>query len=165
MRHRPAVLLASLAAFAATPASAATGPYQSCFEDAARRYGLHALELAAHACVESSMRAGAINDRHAARTGSVDLGLMQINSRWLPKLEKKGITRERLLTDACTNIDVGASILADAKRRHGDSWVATGAYNAACTQLKGAACDSARSKYAWKVFSAMQSLSARGACS
>ncbi|WP_217999638.1 lytic transglycosylase domain-containing protein [Thauera butanivorans] len=147
-------------------ATAAVPPaYQACFEQAAQRYGLHALELAAHACVESSMRADAINDRHVARTGSVDLGLMQINSRWLPKLEPQGITRDRLLTDACTNIEVGAGILADLKKRHGDSWNATGAYNAACTQLKGEACERARATYAWKVYGAMQALARRGACS
>lgn len=164
MRLRPTVLLTAAAALVGT-AHAASPQYQACFDQAAQRYGLHALELAAHACVESSMRPGAINDAHAARTGSVDLGLMQINSRHLPRLAGRGITRETLLTDACANIDVGASILADLKSRHGDSWTATGAYNAGCTQLKGAKCDEARSKYAWRVYAAMQSLAQRGRCS
>ncbi|MDX9943321.1 MAG: lytic transglycosylase domain-containing protein [Azonexus sp.] len=139
--------------------------YQHCFEQSAKRYGLHALELAAHACVESSMRADAVNDQHSSRTQSVDLGIMQINSRWLAKLEPSGVTRETLLNDACTNIDIGAAILADLKSRHGDSWDATGAYNAACTQLKGEACTQARSRYAWRVYAQMHALMERGACS
>ena len=110
------------------------------------------------------MRTTVVNDSHLARTGSVDLGLMQINSHWLPTLEPRGITRAVLLSDACVNIEVGAEILADLKRRHGDSWIATGAYNAACTQLQGAACDAARSKYAWKVYQAMVSLAETGRC-
>lgn len=141
----------------------AISPDDGCWARVAERYKLHPLELKAHACVESSMRPQAMNTSHQARTNSVDIGLMQINSRWLPKLEKRGITREALM-DACTNIEVGAEILADLKQRHGDSWTATGAYNAACTQLKGAACEAARSKYAWKVYNAMQRLSERGRC-
>ena len=39
---------------------------------------------------------------------SVDIGLMQINSQWLPKL---GVSAPALL-DPCTNVRVGAAILA-----------------------------------------------------
>ena len=110
------------------------------------------------------MRPNAINRSHLARTGSEDLGLMQINSRHLPRLAKQGITRERLLGDACANLMVGAQILAELKQRHGDSWTATGAYNAACTSLKGQACLDARSRYSWKVYRAMQRLQQTGRC-
>jgi type IV secretion system protein VirB1 len=41
------------------------------------------------------------------RNGSVDRGLMQINSSWLPKL---GLTAEQIM-DPCTNIRVGSTIL------------------------------------------------------
>lgn len=159
MRAYPIILFLSLA-----PSAQAIGPDDACWDHAAQRHGLHPLELKAHACVESTMRPQAVNASHQARTGSVDLGLMQINSRWLSTLEQRGITREALLADACVNIEVGAEILADLKSRHGDSWTATGAYNAACTQLKGADCDAARSKYAWKVYHAMVALAERGKC-
>ena len=156
--RRPRILL-SIVTLMATPVASAT-----CWDTAARRYGLTVLELAAHACVESAMRPDAINDAHRARTGTVDLGLMQINSGNLPGLAKQGITREQLLNDPCTNLMVGAQILAERKARYGDSWVATGAYNASCTRLKGAACDAARARYAWKVYRAMQRLGTRGRC-
>lgn len=135
-----------------------------CWARAASVHGLAILELQAHACVESSLQIAVENRTHFERTGSTDIGLMQINSRHLRTLAKEGVTREVLLTDACTNIDIGARILAEKKRRLGDSWNATGAYNAGCSSLKGEACTAARSRYAWKVYRAMRNLVERGRC-
>jgi type IV secretion system protein VirB1 len=59
--------------------------------------------------------------RYIAQGYSVDLGLMQVNSRNLPAL---GYTVEQLLDDPCTNIRAGAAVLtadyAAAVRMHGD---------------------------------------------
>ena len=100
------------------------------------------------------MRPEARNNTHIERTGTRDIGLMQINTSLLPKLASFGI-REQDLLDPCTNIEVGAWVLSDAIRRHGDTWQAVGAYNAACTQLRGKACTEARSRYAWAVYKRM----------
>src|SRR5581483_12033605 len=115
----------------------ASARVEACWEQAAHRYGVSAQLLYAIARVESGLNPAAVNRSHRARTGSYDIGLMQINSSHLPTLARYGI-READLYNPCTNIHIGAWLLADAFSRHGITWDAVGAYNAACTQLKGA---------------------------
>ncbi len=87
---------------------------------------VHPVTIAAVVAVESGGHPWAIGTPHGAiyphtrseaaavlaralRTEtSVDIGLMQINAQWLPKLR---IAPDRLL-DPCTNVRVGAAILA-----------------------------------------------------
>jgi soluble lytic murein transglycosylase-like protein len=102
-------------------------PAHACWDDAATRYNVSSRLLHAIAHVESAMDARAVG-RNA--DGSRDLGLMQINSRWLPQLSRHGI-EEHDLFEPCTNIHVGAWILADNVARLGYTWEAVGAYNAA----------------------------------
>ena len=72
----------------------------------------------------------ALNPRAVGRNsnGTRDIGLMQINSAWLPTLSTFGIG-ERDLFDPCVSIHVGAWILAGNIRRLGYTWDAVGAYN------------------------------------
>jgi soluble lytic murein transglycosylase-like protein len=119
----------------------ACGSASACWEEAAARYGVNPYMLYAIAKTESNLNPSAINRNN--KNGSYDIGLMQINSRWLPTLRKHGID-EAQLWDACTNIHVGAWVLAENIRRMGNSWAALGAYNARDPEL--------RIKYAHKVY-------------
>ncbi|NVN48227.1 lytic transglycosylase domain-containing protein [Asaia spathodeae] len=71
---------------------------------------------------------------HRNQNGSEDLGVAQINTRWLPVLSSQGITRERLMNDGCLNVSVGAWILgrelANADNTDtNDMWRRIGNYN------------------------------------
>lgn len=99
----------------------------NCWAAAAHRYGLPVELLYAIGQVESGHKVGAIGRN---KDGSLDLGVMQINSRWLPALQVYGISQQDLLQKPCTNIQVGAWILSQEVSRFGYTWYAIGAYNA-----------------------------------
>jgi len=120
----PALLFACTTCPAAAQ-STGVAPWNTCFDAAARHYRLHPALLRAIARQESGMNPRAIGKN---TNGTLDLGLMQINTSWLPKLARAGISRERLM-DPCTNIIVGAWVLHDAVSRHGLSWKAVGVYH------------------------------------
>lgn len=101
-------------------------PWDACFDKAGALFGIHPALLRAIARQESSMRPDALNK--ATYNGSVDTGVMQINSGWWPTLRENGIDPESL-KDPCTNIAVGTWILARAVQRHGMDWKAVGAYH------------------------------------
>lgn len=151
-------LSSSLLAIGSLWALSAPAARATCWDQAAQRYGVSAQLLYAVARTESNLNPLATNRSHRQRTGSYDIGLMQINSSHLPRLARYGIG-ERELFDPCTNLHVGAWLLADNFTRRGVSWDAVGAYNAACTQLKGEACIKARAAYAWKVYRRLPSVS------
>jgi soluble lytic murein transglycosylase-like protein len=95
---------------------------------ASKYHGLNPYLLHAIAVQESSLNPAAKGRPNA--NGSVDIGLMQINSAWLPQLKSRfGITLSHLY-HPCINLDVGAWILYENFRTYGYSWRAIGAYNA-----------------------------------
>jgi soluble lytic murein transglycosylase-like protein len=122
----------SLVRFSTALALAAAVPVQACWDDAAARYQVSSALLYAIARIESGLNPHAVGRN---RDGSRDIGLMQINSTWLPKLASHGI-KERDLFEPCTNIHVGAWILAGNVARLGYTWEAVGAYNAANPALR-----------------------------
>lgn len=102
-------------------------PLEECFLQAARTYGISVELLWAIARVESNFQVTATGYN---KNGTRDLGVMQINSGHLPRLAAHAITDQRLLTESCLNVHVGAWILRENLERYGYTWEAVGAYNA-----------------------------------
>jgi soluble lytic murein transglycosylase-like protein len=99
---------------------------RTCLADAAHYHRVSPRLLEAIATVESGGNPQALN-RNA--NGTADVGLMQINTTWLPALSRHGITQEALY-DPCVNTYVGAWILSRNIAQLGLTWNAIGAYNA-----------------------------------
>lgn len=95
-----------------------------CFEEAGEAYGVAPGLLWAIAKVESNFNPAAVCYN---RDGSYDYGVMQINSSWANKL---GLRLWNSLNDPCTNVKVGAWILADCLGRYGYTREGIGCYNA-----------------------------------
>lgn len=148
LNYFPAIpRLALLLALSGMPAGIAYADAEPCWAEAASRYSVPVTLLKAVAQVESSNRARVI----ARNTnGSLDIGFMQINDWWLPKLAQHGIGKNELL-DACTNLQVGAWILKQGIDRYGYNWQGIGAYGAGTSPKK----DNTRLIYANKVYRAL----------
>jgi len=112
-----------------------------CFLDAARRYGINVWLLWGIAKVESGFNPYAVNKN---RNGSYDIGLMQINSLWIPVLKERGFIDDvEDLYDPCRSVYVGAWILSQCIRDYGYTWRAVGCYHSR-HPVRGM-------RYAWKV--------------
>jgi hypothetical protein len=109
-----------------------------CFEEAGRANNISADLLESIARVESSFNPKAL---HLNRNGTMDMGLMQINSAWIDPMR---LNREGLIADPCYNVMTGAHILRQCIDSHGYTWEAVGCYNA---KSKGK-----RVGYSWKIF-------------
>jgi soluble lytic murein transglycosylase-like protein len=100
-------------------------PCFACFELAASRYQVPVHLLKAIAQVESAHNPRAMNFN---TNGTRDIGLMQINSSWLPLLRKMSVT-EQALWDPCVNTLVAAWLLSENFKRWGNTYRALGAYH------------------------------------
>lgn len=107
----------------ASPAGAVDA---TCYQKAGAYYGISPDLLAAIATVESNQNNKAVN---VNTNGTGDYCAMQINSYHLPRLQKFGITSDRLLSDECTCIFTGAFILAEEISRVGPVWQAVAHYH------------------------------------
>ena len=67
--------------------------------------------------------------------GTADIGIMQINTVWLPDLAEYGISRDMLMNN-CVNLKTATWILSRHIRRAGDLWEAAGLYHSATPHLK-----------------------------
>ena len=151
MKVRVAFVLCSVL-FASSAVAAPDAEMRACFYQASERYEIDSRLLKAIAEVESGFRADAVNSSN--RNGTRDVGIMQINSWWFPKLEKEyGITESDLF-DPCTNIHVGAWILANNFNDYGWTWESIGAYNVG--MRPGKVMENLRRSYAERVYAALE---------
>ncbi|MBN3759801.1 lytic transglycosylase domain-containing protein [Burkholderia sp. Ac-20365] len=119
-------LLCASTSLAALPAHA------DCFDDAAAWQHLNPLILRAIAWQESHNNADAT---HANANGSIDYGVMQINSIHLPELARYGIRRDALMVP-CKNVYIAAWHLRKQVVRYGNTWAAVGAYHSSTPALR-----------------------------
>ncbi len=103
------------------------GPYDVFFEKAGADFGIEPSLLKRIATIESSLNPHAINQN---KNGTVDIGLMQINSMHLKRLAKVGVTRQSLL-DPEVNVYVAALLLSSHIRKRGYNLEAIGCYHSA----------------------------------
>jgi soluble lytic murein transglycosylase-like protein len=115
-----------------------------CFEDAAEAHGVPAGLLWAIAKVESGFDPLAVQ---VNGDGSVDFGVMQINSSWVGRWPE---VTEDALRDPCTNVHIGAKVLADCLARFGYTWEGIGCYNALSLDKRAA--------YARRVIAVIESM-------
>ncbi|MGV7960136.1 lytic transglycosylase domain-containing protein [Photorhabdus tasmaniensis] len=105
-----------------------------CFQTAGARYQIDPQLLRAMAKGESGLnpRAMHINKDKAGKPKSTDYGLMQINSRHIPRLKAQGVIlgKDDLLMKPCLNVQIGAWILAKHFQTCGVNWNCLGSYNA-----------------------------------
>lgn len=99
----------------------------NCYVDAGRKYNIDPTLIYSIAEQESSHNPSAVNTSNS--NGTSDLGIMQINTFWLPTLAKHGASKNDLF-DACYNIHFGTWVLAQSFSKWGYSHQAIGAYNA-----------------------------------
>lgn len=103
-----------------------------CFEEAALAQGVPAGLLWAIAKVESAFDPLAVQHN---TNGSIDFGVMQINSRWIGYWPE---VTEEALRDPCINVQIGARVLADCLNRYGYTWEGIGCYNAVSPDKRAA---------------------------
>ena len=104
----------------------------NCFDDAAAYQHVNPLILRAIAWQESRNQPGAT---HLNANGSIDYGVMQINSIHLDALSRFGIERSALMSP-CKNIYIAAWQLRQQMVKYGNTWAAVGAYHSATPALR-----------------------------
>lgn len=106
---------------------ASPGAYANCFDAAAAYHHVNGDVLRAIAWLESHNQPTA---EHKNENGSVDYGVMQINSIHLSQWSRYGVDRAALM-QPCKNVYVAAWHLRHMMDRYGNTWAAIGSYHSA----------------------------------
>jgi hypothetical protein len=131
-------------------------PFLACMIAAA---SFHHLPVQALAAIQS-VEGGAVGTVSVNKDGSADLGVMQVNTQWVPAVAratraKEAVVRARLIQDGCFSVKVAAAILDVYKvEAHGNMVEAVGFYHSHTPDLKAA--------YQTKVLAAAMRLRKKG---
>jgi hypothetical protein len=115
-------------------------PFFACMIAAA---SFHHLPVQALAAIQS-VEGGTVGAIVGNKDGSADLGVMQVNSQWVPAIARATRTREdvvryKLIQDGCFSVKVAAAILDVYKvEAHGNMLEAVGFYHSHTPDLKAA---------------------------
>jgi hypothetical protein len=115
-------------------------PFLACMTAVAAFYGLPPRALPSIQAVEG----GQLGTVRRNLDGSEDLGVMQVNTRWLETIAQLtglpvAIVRERLIGDACFNIAAAGAILhSHLQESNGDLMRAVGSYHSRTPELHSA---------------------------
>ena len=108
-----------------------TATFAFCFQEAGLRYHVSPWLLWSIAKSESAFDPYAINHNN---NGTVDVGLMQINSIWADPLGKTW----KSINDPCTNVMAGAWVLSQCMQDYGYTWKAVGCYHSRTPERRDA---------------------------
>jgi soluble lytic murein transglycosylase-like protein len=103
-----------------------------CFDAAAQYQSVNPWILRAIAWNESHNQPLAL---HRNDNGTIDFGLMQINSAHLAELRAFGVTTRELM-QGCPNVYVAAWHLRHQVSKYGNTWLAVGAYHSETPALR-----------------------------
>ncbi|CAB3764320.1 lytic transglycosylase domain-containing protein [Paraburkholderia humisilvae] len=109
-----------------------TSANADCFDKAAAWQHVNPFVLRAIAWQESHYHGDA---RNLNTNGSVDYGLMQINTVHLPALSRYGIGKDALMSP-CKNVYIAAWLLRQQINTYGNTWTAVGSYHSATPALR-----------------------------
>jgi soluble lytic murein transglycosylase-like protein len=111
-----AVPFVAQAASPQRPASTDEANILVCLQSAATTFGVDVLPLV----ILRQVEAGSLGHTSGNTNGSYDIGPMQINSSWLPRLARLGITETMVRDDACVNAYVGTWIYSEELKATGN---------------------------------------------
>lgn len=96
-----------------------------CINKAAIQYHIPAVIIISVLRMEN----GHVGDAIRNKNGTYDYGPMQINSIWLPEINKYGYTRAAIQYDPCANVKVGTWLLSKAIADDKTLWKGVGNYH------------------------------------
>jgi hypothetical protein len=96
-----------------------------CINKAAVQYHVPAMLIISVLRMEN----GHVGSANVNKNGTVDYGPMQINSIWLPKIQKYGYTQYKIQYDPCANVAVGTWLLSQEIANDRTLWKGVGDYH------------------------------------